>query len=1011
MIRLRLLGALDIEADAGIELRSLVAHPKRLALLAYLALRADHTPLSRDSLLPVFWPESDEARARGALRNALHFLRSRLGKETIDSQGHRLRLEGVWCDVTAFEELLERGGLEGALELYRGDLLEGFFLSDAPEFEVWLEEERGRLRRRAVDTCWGLVDEAERSGRVPLAARYARRALALVPTDEVGARRLISLLAREGDTAGALRAHDEFADRLRRLYEIEPSDETHALAEAVRQGRVERAPLPAARISAPEDSLTRQPNQAEGRAAGGAARIAAEDRRPGSGEVERRLEPIETRAVLGEATRAAAFARGDRRDWRTALGWALPAAAVAVIAVALGSSGRRQEEAVAASPAESVLAVLPFTYQGADPLAFLGEGVARLVSDALNGAGSLRAVDHHAIGSFARRELARDPDTDPGPATAIRFGAGHFVVGDVFEQDSTVRVTIALRRTDAAPDAPGHTATVEGLAGDIFALADALARQLLVGLGHDGLERSAVRAGTPLESLKAFMRGEAAARAGWFREAMDEFAAAVREDSTFALAHYGLSAAAYGAGVGRIPRSAAEAARRHSADLPRSDQLFLEAWANHLDARVPEAETFYRQAAALRPTHVDSWRQLGELLFHWGPSTGAAASSAQGPFEQALALEPDDAGSALHLARILAGDSDRDGVRELASIAGENASAAWTLEMEALDAFLSDDRRLREDAMEAITATTDRSARRLLTSVATNTPNLDAAASLARALLAPRRGAVERAMVRSMLVRIELARGHLTAARQEVDQAPELSEATRREFAAALELLPFIPTDSARYTLIERQLSDPAFDAPLPSRTDPVRMGSGSFPPLRWEGSLRETRLLLLGLWRARAGRAEMALRIALEIEDLAPGDGAAAYPGLIRATVALEASDPEGALAALGPVRRPPNGRFESHREYGRPLERWLRAEALALSGRPRDALRWFSTFPDQRGGDLWYVPHAYLRRAELHDGLGEAGPARDLYRRFLERVQGAEGYLQSETQRAMEAIARLSG
>jgi hypothetical protein len=35
------------------------------------------------------------------------------------------------------------------MALYRGDLLDGFFMSDAPEFEHWLDGERERLRQRA----------------------------------------------------------------------------------------------------------------------------------------------------------------------------------------------------------------------------------------------------------------------------------------------------------------------------------------------------------------------------------------------------------------------------------------------------------------------------------------------------------------------------------------------------------------------------------------------------------------------------------------------------------------------------------------------------------------------------------------------------------------------------------------------------------------------------------------------------------------------------------------------
>lgn len=1010
MIQLRLFGALDIGLDDGGDLRTLIAHPKRLALLAYLALRANHRPVPRDSLLAVFWPESDEGRARGALRNALHFLRSRLGRSAVRSQGDRLGLDGVWCDAPAFEDLLERGELEEALELYRGDLLEGFFLPDAPEFEAWLEEERGRLRRRAVDACWSLVDEAEGAGRVALAARYARRALGLAPTDEIGARRLLTLLARSGDVTGALRAHEEFAERLERLYEIEPSPETDRLVSSIRRGALQ-PDRHAARLPGGAREAVGAPTATPDRPAAPALRPGDADAKPAQGAVAAAPPPALTAgAGVARGERVAPVHAVLRAPPVRLVGWA----AAAMVLVAAGTAPRWLPEGAPAAPepaglaTESVLAVMPFAYEGSGALAFLGEGVARLVSDALNGAGDLRTVDRRAVDSFVRLRGPGDGAT-VALAAARRFGAGYYVVGDVMEQDSTLHLTVTLRRSGEARDAPGHTATVEGHARDVFALADEVARRLLDGMDHDGIERSAVRASSPLAALKAFLRGEAAARAGWFREAMDEFGQAVREDSTFALAHYGLSAAAYNAGIPDVPRAAAEAARRHSANLARSDQLFLEAWANHLDARVPEAETFYRQAIAVQPTHVDGWHQLGELLFHWGPTMGTASEAARRAFEQVLALEPGDASAALHLARIVARQGDRDRVRALAASAGAGATAAWVLEMEALEALLSDDARLKAATNEAVVAAHDRVGTAILASVATNTNDLDAAAELARGLLAPARGAGERAVARALLVRIEVARGRLSVARAEADRSPELPEATRRELMAALELLPFLPADASRRACTSTTLADASHDRPLPPQSDPVWMGSSAYPPLRWNGTTREHRLFLLGLCRARAGELAAARATAARLESMAGADDAATYPALIRATADLEAGDPAAALVALGTPRRPPGERLESLRDFARPLERWLRAEALAGTGRPLEALRWFATFPGDRGVDLWYAPHARLRRAELHERLGDAEAARALYATFLEQMRGGESYLREDIERAGDGLRRL--
>src|SRR5712664_68424 len=78
MIELRMLGTLDLKGADGRAVHTILAQPKRLALLAYLAVHADHGA-RRDSVVALFWPDLDTAHARGALRQSLRFLRRELG--------------------------------------------------------------------------------------------------------------------------------------------------------------------------------------------------------------------------------------------------------------------------------------------------------------------------------------------------------------------------------------------------------------------------------------------------------------------------------------------------------------------------------------------------------------------------------------------------------------------------------------------------------------------------------------------------------------------------------------------------------------------------------------------------------------------------------------------------------------------------------------------------------------------------------------------------------------------
>ncbi len=238
VIRFRTLGGLDLNAPDGRRLLSVIAQPKRVALLAYLAIGSSRGFKRRDSLLGVFWPEVEQERARHSLRQALYVLRRGLGADVILSRGDEevgIREDQLWCDAVAFERAVDSGGAAKALEWYQGDLLPGFFISDAPEFERWLDAERQRLRRLASDAAWSLADRHEEAESPREAATWARRAVELSPWDESSLCRLIELLDRTGDRAGAIRAYEAFADRLRDEFEAEPAPETQALIQRVRE--------------------------------------------------------------------------------------------------------------------------------------------------------------------------------------------------------------------------------------------------------------------------------------------------------------------------------------------------------------------------------------------------------------------------------------------------------------------------------------------------------------------------------------------------------------------------------------------------------------------------------------------------------------------------------------------------------------------------------------------------------------------------------------------------------
>jgi DNA-binding SARP family transcriptional activator/TolB-like protein len=282
MIKFRLLGPLELHGEDGTEIRSVLAQPKRLALLVYLALASPGGFQRRDRLLALFWPDVDEERARVALRQAVRYLRRSLGKGVLVNRGEEelgIAADTLWCDAVEFERVLSTGDAAGALGLYRGDLLSGFHVSDAVDFEHWLDAERSRFRERAAAAAWSAAERCEAAGELTSAVMWGKRAAALAPQDERIVQRLTALLDRSGDRAGAIRIYEEFARRLREEYEIEPSPETRARIEEIRlreEPRVEAviessaADPPAADPAAqPVEPLAKRTRAARGAAAAG----------------------------------------------------------------------------------------------------------------------------------------------------------------------------------------------------------------------------------------------------------------------------------------------------------------------------------------------------------------------------------------------------------------------------------------------------------------------------------------------------------------------------------------------------------------------------------------------------------------------------------------------------------------------------------------------------------------------------------------------------------------------
>lgn len=231
---------------------------KAQALLCYLAVTEEaHT---RQALAGLLWGDAPEAKALGSLRVALNALRKFFPHHlTITHLTVALNSsDDCWADVAAFAKQMHSwmrvaaptaadvAALRAALDGYRGDFLQGFFVEEAPEFEAWLLAQRAQWQHQALRglqelAAW-LLDERAYGEAIAVLTRW----LAIEPWAEAAHRQLMLTHSRMRNFNAALAQYETCRVVLAQELGVEPMPETAALAARIQVARrTPPPPLPA----------------------------------------------------------------------------------------------------------------------------------------------------------------------------------------------------------------------------------------------------------------------------------------------------------------------------------------------------------------------------------------------------------------------------------------------------------------------------------------------------------------------------------------------------------------------------------------------------------------------------------------------------------------------------------------------------------------------------------------------------------------------------------------------
>ena len=265
---LRTLGRLALTDSASREDSSLSTRPRKLAVLAWLALRPERRA-TRDRLIGVFWGDRDEDRARNSLSDAISHLRRVLGREAICTPASEVVVAGdasLGVDALEMTAAAARGDHGKVVDLYHGPFLDGFYIADAPQFEEWRDRERSRLERLFAKSAAVCCAELAATGSWESCRAIAERWLAVEPASGDAALMVLRATAAPATHAGyaaVLSAYESLVQRLDRELGIAPDASVTAFAKDIAQ-RLASVPPPMV-VSPPRAAETMAPTAATNR--------------------------------------------------------------------------------------------------------------------------------------------------------------------------------------------------------------------------------------------------------------------------------------------------------------------------------------------------------------------------------------------------------------------------------------------------------------------------------------------------------------------------------------------------------------------------------------------------------------------------------------------------------------------------------------------------------------------------------------------------------------------------
>jgi DNA-binding SARP family transcriptional activator len=246
MLGIRLFGRWSVADDSGASLR--VPSGKPSELLCYLLLHRKRRH-SREVLASLLWGDCTTSHSKKYLRQTIWQIQDMIAAKSqlipvilVDRESISFNPEAdVWLDVAVFEDAClalqnvsplefnpsQAETLRGAIDLYRGELLEGWY-------QDWCLFERERLQNLYLLILDKLIAYSEAHQQYTSGLELGERILQIDRAHERTYQAMMRLHYQAGDRGGALRLFQRCTTALREELGIRPGRQTLQILDQIR---------------------------------------------------------------------------------------------------------------------------------------------------------------------------------------------------------------------------------------------------------------------------------------------------------------------------------------------------------------------------------------------------------------------------------------------------------------------------------------------------------------------------------------------------------------------------------------------------------------------------------------------------------------------------------------------------------------------------------------------------------------------------------------------------------